>query len=242
MTTTTIWKTINEHPNYQVSNTGKVRSINYRSTGQVQELSILNGKTGYKFVILDKKTCYVHRLVAEAFIDNPNNYPQINHKDENKANNFCENLEWCNEKYNVNYGTRNKNLSRTCQIKREKIQKRIADFNSQKSMTKENYIEHKTIDVELRILALRKELMECESKRIEIQKELNELIKEKNRGVKISKWDKHAILQFDLDGNLIKEWRCAYDVQKELGINVNPCLKGKVECAGGSKWCYKLAR
>lgn len=109
-------------------------------------------------------------------------------------------------------------------------------------MTKENYIEHKTIDVELRILALRKELMECESKRIEIQKELNELIKEKNRGVKISKWDKHAILQFDLDGNLIKEWRCAYDVQKELGINVNPCLKGKVECAGGSKWCYKLAR
>ena len=70
-------------------------------------MSILNSKTGYKFVILDKKTCYVHRLVAEAFVDNPNNYPQINHKDENKANNSVENLEWCTEKYNMNYGSRN---------------------------------------------------------------------------------------------------------------------------------------
>ena len=63
---------------------------------------------GYKTVSLTKdghtKTMYVHRVVAEAFIPNPNNYPFINHKDEDKTNNFVENLEWCTNEYNVNYG------------------------------------------------------------------------------------------------------------------------------------------
>ena len=64
---------------------------------------------GYNNINLNKNgkkiTKYIHRIVAEAFIPNPNNYPMVNHKDENKKNNNVENLEWCTASYNNNYGT-----------------------------------------------------------------------------------------------------------------------------------------
>lgn len=72
-------------------------------------------KSGYSTITLHigKKTkrLFIHRLVAKAFISNPNNYDSVNHKDENKSNNILENLEWCTHEYNNNYGTRNKRIS-----------------------------------------------------------------------------------------------------------------------------------
>lgn len=67
---------------------------------------------GYKIVSLTRdgktKMRFVHRLVAEAFIPNPDNLPMVNHKDEDKTNNFLENLEWCTNEYNLSYGTAKK--------------------------------------------------------------------------------------------------------------------------------------
>lgn len=88
---------------YEVSNIGRVRNIN----GKIRIPQEARG--GYLRVSLSFKgktyqRC-VHRLVADAFMSNPNNLPQINHKDENKKNNVVENLEWCTAKYNSNYGT-----------------------------------------------------------------------------------------------------------------------------------------
>ncbi len=71
----------------------------------------------------ERKIKKVHRLVAEAFIPNPNNLPEVNHKDENKQNPNVENFEWCTSKYNSNYGTRKERLGisiRTSKLKRRK--------------------------------------------------------------------------------------------------------------------------
>ena len=92
---------------YEVSNLGNVKSLNYLHTGQEKLLSPAFDKDGYLLVVLskngEKKTCKVHRLVAQAFLPNPNNYPEINHKDENKLNNSVNNLEWCTAQYNHDY-------------------------------------------------------------------------------------------------------------------------------------------
>ena len=100
-----LWATIKGFEGlYEVSNMGNVRSLKY---GKIKILKLAKNKFGYYYVILSKngktKHFTVHRLVANAFIENPNNYPQINHKDENKTNNKVENLEWCNNQYNKRY-------------------------------------------------------------------------------------------------------------------------------------------
>jgi hypothetical protein len=99
-----IWKDIKEYKGkYQVSNTGKVKR------GNTLLNPYDNGK-GYLNVSLyfNKRniTARVNRLVAQEFVENPNNYKFVNHKDENKKNNNVDNLEWCTIKYNNNYGNR----------------------------------------------------------------------------------------------------------------------------------------
>jgi hypothetical protein len=109
---------------YQISDKGNVKRIEHKANSSWGGIRIypeklkVQGydKDGYRTVMLYKgrykKLCKVHRLVAEAFIENPDSLPQINHKDEDKQNNTVSNLEWCDCKYNNNYGTKNKRASK----------------------------------------------------------------------------------------------------------------------------------
>lgn len=191
-----IWREIKGYPNYMVSNLGNVKSlgrwINGKNKGKRwQEEKIMKQqlfKCGYLYVCLWKerkmKYCRVHRLVAEAFIPNPNNYPIINHKDENRQNNNVENLEWCDQKYNVNFGT----------------------ATERRRKTNTNHPSYSKV-----------------------------------------------VLQYDLNGNFIKEWPSTMEIERQLGFantHISNCCKGgyfnndrnkwvNVSQAYGYKWQYK---
>ncbi len=166
-----VWKPIPGYEGlYEVSDLGRVRSLNYKRTGKVVIKKLNKHKCGYLQVELWKddkpKVIFVHRLVALAFIPNPCNLPCVNHKDENKTNNCVDNLEWCDYDYNNNYGTRSSRLAKT------------------KSKT---------------------------------------------------------VLQYDLDGNLVKEWMSAMEIKRQTGWsqgNISSCCVGKRNIAYGYKWKY----
>lgn len=130
------WKDIKGYEGlYQVSNLGNVKRLQHEDFRCRQGYRIMKERpltpflnhNGYLLVRLQKnnipKTWRVHRLVALAFLENPFNYTDVNHKDEVKTNNSVDNLEWCTRKYNNNYGT-----------KRERIRKAmIGNTNGRKS-------------------------------------------------------------------------------------------------------------
>ena len=109
------WKAIAGYEGiYEVSDMGRVKSLNYNRTRNEKILKPRKTNNGYLRVSLCKdghtKQTLVHRLVAKAFIPNPNNLKTVNHKDEVKTNNTVGNLEWISQKDNLNYGTHNKRV------------------------------------------------------------------------------------------------------------------------------------
>nr|WP_087511402.1 NUMOD4 motif-containing HNH endonuclease [Lactiplantibacillus plantarum] len=115
-----VWKPVKGYEGYyEVSCFGNVRSVErYDTIGRKKHgvmLSGCNNGNGYLSVQLAKDGCkkrkYIHRLVAESFVHRVENNNEVNHKDENTLNNRADNLEWCNRKYNCNYGNHNNKLS-----------------------------------------------------------------------------------------------------------------------------------
>lgn len=181
------WKTISGYEDYEISNYGRVKSLGNDKTRKEKILKPNTNKDGYQLATLFKdckrKMFQVHRLVAMAFIPNPNNYEQVNHKDEVKTNNHVDNLEWCDRKYNVNYGTRNEKIS--------------------KAMSGENHPMY------------------------------GKFGKEHPKSKQIS--------QLNLNGEVIKNWNSAIDVERTLGYHhqsISKCCSGKRKFAHGYKWCY----
>ena len=116
------------YDDYQVSNLGRILSLDYKNTGKPGLMNPGETSNGYLRVKLwkngESKTCLVHRLVAQTFIPNPENKPEVNHIDEDKTNNFVflnedgsvdkekSNLEWKNHRDNCNHGTRNERAAK----------------------------------------------------------------------------------------------------------------------------------
>lgn len=113
-----IWRDIEGYEElYQISSLGRVKSLGNGGSNNSKEriIKALVVSSGYLAVGLSKdgkqKQYLIHRLAANAFIPNPDNLPQVNHRDEDKTNNRVDNLEFCSAKYNSNYGTHNKRIS-----------------------------------------------------------------------------------------------------------------------------------
>ncbi|MDF2881531.1 MAG: hypothetical protein K0R54_2088 [Clostridiaceae bacterium] len=131
-----IWRDIEGYEGlYKISDLGRVYSF---TKNLIRKPFIMNN--GYKAITLSKndkvKRFLVHRLVAKAFIPNPNNYPCINHKDECKANNFVDNLEWCTHKYNMNYNNLHERITNNIDYKNRKpidYSKEIFKINAEKT-------------------------------------------------------------------------------------------------------------
>lgn len=182
------------YPEYSVDTDGNVWALNYKCSkgkGETKQIKPAHDKKGYLRVSLKGNTQKVHRLIAMAFIPNPNGLPQVNHKNEIKDDNRVCNLEWCDNKYNCSYGTKP-------QRTREQV-----SGNGNPFYGKRHNKHTKTI--------------------------LSE---------KISK----PIIQYNLNGDFMKEWKSCTEVDRVLGYDkaaINRCCHGKQTTSYGYMWRYK---
>ena len=265
-----MWKDIPGYEGlYQVSNLGEVRGLKHKGSNKVKTLKQATNKRGYKRVNLSKngkkKNYLVHRLVAMTFIPNPDNLPQVNHKDENPSNNNVNNLEWCTSKYNINYGTRNERTSGSHKGKTlsEGTKNKISESKKGKDNPNAKailmYDKEGNFIKRFECIADANEYFGkgryCSSIGACLTRRMNTAYNHifvyvdedqdiiKNRISKASKRKKKPILMYDKEDNFIRRFECIKDTidyfgNKNAYFNVSMCLTGKTKTAYGYVFVY----
>lgn len=241
-----LWKDIKGYEGYyQVSNLGRVRSVdrwvaNSGDTkkflkGRIRKLNYLNN--GYLVAHLLKEgksePYYVHRLVAEAFIPNPDNLPIINHKDEVKTNNHVDNLEWCTYSYNSNYGTAieraRKNNEGRC--------KKVYQYNLDGEFIREW---ESAMEVERQLGYSDSSIVDCcKGKSKTAYKHIWSFTPLGDKSLQEAILNaKKVVYQYTIDGKLVKKWKSVTEIKKQLGYgsSVSSCCSGKNKTAYGYIW------
>lgn len=237
---------------YEVSNLGRVRSkrrvsVNHLTgrvhiVGQILKQQIY--KHGYPGVSLstpdrgERKRAYTHQLVAAAFIGNPNNYHDINHKDENKANNTVSNLEYCDRKHNVNWGTQPERKKETMY---DNTIKRFSDV-IQYDMQMKEVARYSNAGVASRVTGFGQGSI-CRCCRGERNSAFGYIWRYASQNFKTRK-----ILCYDLDGKLLQVFNSMKEAAESVGKtiknipNIISCCKGNTNTAYGYKWKYAYAK
>lgn len=218
---------------YQISSIGRVKNI---INDKIKKPSI--NKYGYFQVMLWKnnknKLKRIHRLVAEAFLNNPkpNIFDCINHKDENKLNNSVENLEWCNRGYNNNYGSHNLNIAKS-------HSKPVIQYTLNGEFVKE----WESATIASRELGFPQSAINwCCMKKEKYNSCKGFLWKYKDDDTPVSFRNGKPILKIDKNGNILDEYKNLTEASKKNKIlitSITNCLKGRSKTAGGFCWIYK---
>ena len=206
---------------YEVSDWGNVRSLNFNKTGKIKELKKTINNEGYLVVTIYPVQKKVHRLVAEAFLPNPENKKEVGHLKtlpnglEDRTANEVWNITWMTRKENANYGTIGERLSKG----------KIGEKNP-------NYGKKATEETRRKQTEVRKKLWVEHPEYYENLKKSDK--HNEKRKIKINQYD-------PITGEFIKCWDSAADIERELKIchtNISKCCKGKGETAGNYKWKY----
>lgn len=245
-----VWKDFEYNGNvyYQVSNYGRARSLDrYRILfngvkaiirGKILKAQ-LSKKGYYSYHFSFDGVCVVkrvNRIVAELFIPNPNNYPEVNHIDENTKNNCVNNLEWCTHKYNMNYGTRTIRVS-------EKTSKKIEQYDLQGNFIKE----WDSLASASRSLNISRGTL-CSCIKGQVKSCGGYQWKYKNSDKKINVYKSKIVIrkvvQLDLENNFINIYDNLHEAERCTGISTTQirkcCNKEKgYRSAKGFKWLWE---
>lgn len=239
-----IWKDIKGYEGlYQISDRGRVRSLDRyvnamygkRFVKGAIRKSHINVGLGYKTLCLSKEgttaEVYVHRLVAEAFVPNPNNYKMVNHKDENKTNNVPSNLEWCTAAYNMAYSNiYEKSREKNCIAVRQYalngtfIREYKSSYEAGRAMNVRPYC-----------------ITHCCMGKIGSVRGFLWAYADGRAKAKFTRVLKRKVIQKDLDGNIINTFDSIRDAGKSTNSNISligRCCKGYRKSTNGFKWEY----